>query len=138
MVITLFRGGSAITFPGGLHQRPNTWSYDGRDAWSLDVVGPSTPLRLFDPASDAEHLTFSRIGDAGRQGLFRVKWSEVTGRPVFHLALPVDSAGSGPPDYTASLVIENRVSLAGKRSERRLPYTSGSADSAVVRSSISL
>src|SRR5262249_30008021 len=31
------------------------------------------------------------------------------GRPVFHVALPVDSNGSSPADYTASLVIANRV-----------------------------
>jgi len=73
------------------------------------VVGPRTPLRLFDPAGDAERLAFSRIGDAGRLGLFHVGLSPVTGRPVFHVALPVDSSGSGPADYTASLVIASRV-----------------------------
>ncbi len=114
LVITLFRGDSALTFPGGLHQRPNAWSYYGHDAWSVDIVGSTTPLSLFDPASDAGHLTFSRIGDAGRQGLFLVTWSEVTGRPVLHFALPVDSAGSGPPDYTASLVVANRVKPRGE------------------------
>jgi hypothetical protein len=33
----------------------------------------------------------------------------VTGRPVFHLELPVDQRGWSPPDYTASLVIKDRI-----------------------------
>jgi hypothetical protein len=85
------------------------WNYHGRASWTLDVVGPRTPLRLFDPASDAELLSFSRIGDAGRRGLFHIGLSGVTGRPVFHLALPVDSSGWSPPDYTASLLIAGRI-----------------------------
>jgi hypothetical protein len=108
-VITLFRGDTAVTFPGGLHQRPGDWNYDDRTAWTLNVVGPKTPLRLFDPAADAPLLAFSRIGDAGRRGRFRVGLSDVTGRPVFHFALPVDSSGWRPPDYTASLVVAPRT-----------------------------
>jgi hypothetical protein len=109
LVITVFRGDTAITFPGGLRQNPMAWNYHGRASWTLDVVGPRTPLRLFDPASDAELLSFSRIGDAGRRGLFHIGLSGVTGRPVFHLALPVDSSGWSPPDYTASLLIAGRI-----------------------------
>jgi hypothetical protein len=122
-VITVFRGETANTFPGGLHQKPNTWNYSGHASWKLDVVGAETPLRLFDPASDAELLSFSRIGDAGRRGLFHVGLSGVTGRPVFHVALPVDSSGAGPLDYTASLVIKSRIdarreSIAGAKAVR--------------------
>ena len=108
LVITVFRGDTSVTFPGGLPQSPRAWDYYGHAPWTLDVVGPRTPLRLFDPTSDAELLTFSRIGDAGRRGLFRVGMSGVTGRPVFHVAMPVDSS-EGPPDYAASLVIADRV-----------------------------
>jgi hypothetical protein len=108
MAITIFRGDTGITFPGGVRQNPMAWNYSGR-TWLLDVVGPQTPLRLFDPASDTELLSFSRIGDAGRRGLFLLGLSGVTGRPVFHVALPVDPSGSSPPDYTASLVIKSRV-----------------------------
>jgi hypothetical protein len=109
LVITVFRGDSAVTFPGGLRQKPTAWNYSGRESWALDVVGPLTPLRLFDPARDAELLTFSRIGDAGRRGLFHVGLSGLTGRPVFHLTLPVDTSGWSPPDYTASLVIASGI-----------------------------
>ena len=96
LVITVFRGGSAVTFPGGQRQKPSDWNFSSAESWTLDVVGPRTPLRLFDPATDIERLTFTRIGDAGRRGLFQVGMSGATGRPVFHLALPVDSSGFEP------------------------------------------
>jgi hypothetical protein len=109
LVMTVFRGETGVTFPDGLRQKPTAWDYYGRASWTLDIVGPRTPLRLFDPASDAELLSFSRIGDAGRLGLFHVGLSGVTGRPVFEVALPVDSSGWSPPDYTASLAIAGRI-----------------------------
>jgi len=113
-VITLFRGDSAITFPDGLPMRPWDWNYYGRASWKLDVVGPQTPLRLFDPGADAARLAFSRIGDAGRRGLFRVGFSGVTGQPAFHFELPEYAAGPGGADYTASLVIVDRIRARGE------------------------
>ena len=108
-VITLFRGDSGVTFPGSVRARPTDWDFYGRGSWKVDVVGAQTPLRLFTPRADAPRLTFTRIGDAGRRGLFRVALSPVTGEPVFHLELPVDANGWSPADYTASLVIEDRI-----------------------------
>jgi hypothetical protein len=113
-VITLYRGGSAVTFPDALPLRPTDWDYYGRESWKLDVVGPRTPLRLFDPGADAARLAFSRIGDAGRRGLFRVGFSDVTGRPVFHFELPTHAAGPSGADYTASLVIADRIRARGE------------------------
>ena len=113
-VITVFRGGRPTTFPGGVTQRPWDWDYYSRDSWKLDVVKPGTPLTLFTPRTDASRLNFTRIGDAGRRGLFRLGVSDVTGQPMFHLELPVDTSGWSPADYTASLVIKDRV---GSRKE---------------------
>jgi hypothetical protein len=70
-------------------------------------------------------LSFTRIGDAGRRGLFRIGISDVSGRPAMRLALPVDSSGWSPPDYTASLVIRDRIAA------RRETITD--ADAVVVR-----
>ena len=124
-VITLFRGDSGVTFPGGLHLRPTDWDYYGSASWKLDVVGAHTPLRLFDPGRDAARLSFTRIGDAGRRGLFRVVVSELTGQPVFHFELPVDARSSSPPDYTTSLVVKDRI--------RARQESIGGADELVVR-----
>jgi hypothetical protein len=108
-VVTLFRGEAAVTFPDGLSGKPTDWDYYNHATWTLDVVGAETPVRLLDPRTDAGRLAFSRIGDAGRRGLFRVGFSEVTGQSTLHFELPVDERGWGPPDYTASLVIADRV-----------------------------
>ena len=113
-VITVFRGDSVMTFPSGQQRTPWAWDYHGRESWRLDVVGAGTPLRLFDPGADAARLAFSRIGDAGRRGLFRVAFSPVTGRPVFHFELPAYAAGPGGADYTASLVIKDRIRARGE------------------------
>jgi hypothetical protein len=108
-VITLFHGDSGLTFPDGVHHKPTDWSYYGRAFWKVDLVEPQTPLRLLDPAVDAARLAFTRIGDVGRRGLFHLVFSEVTGQPAFHFELPVSASGAGPPDYTASLVVQDRV-----------------------------
>ncbi len=108
-VIALYRSGAATTFPGGLRHQPGDWNYHGRDSWKLDVVNARTPLRLFDAGTDLGRLAFTRIGDAGRSGLFRVGLSDVTGRPIIHFPLPVDLKGWSPADYTASLVVADRI-----------------------------
>ena len=108
-VITLFRGDSSVTFPAGVHAKPTDWDYPGGASWKLDVVSAETPLVLLAPGRDASRLAFTRIGDAGRRGLFRLALSERTGQPVFQLALPVDSSGWSPADYTASLVVQDRI-----------------------------
>jgi len=108
-VVTLFRGDSRVTFPEQLPSLPWAWNYHSRASWTLDIVAPGTPLRLFDPRADAPRLAFTRIGDAGRRGLFRLSMSAATGQPAFHLELPVDSSGWSPDDYTASLAIADRI-----------------------------
>ncbi len=108
-LITVYRGDSTTTFPGATPGKPTDWNYSNQAAWRFEVVAKTTPLRLFDPGGDAARLTFTRIGDAGRRGLFRVALSPATGQPIFHLELPVDTSGWSPPDYTASLVIKSRI-----------------------------
>lgn len=124
-VITVYRGNTVTTFPDGVHRKPWDWDYYGRTSWPLDVVGARTPLQLFDPGPDAARLAFTRIGDAGRRGLFHLAVSAVTGRPVLHFELPVTPSGWSPADYTASLVIKDRI---GARQE-----SIGGADSLHLR-----
>lgn len=108
-VVSVYRGDSVRTFPDGVAALPTDWDYDGKTHWAFNVVSTHTPLRLFDPAPDADRLAFTRIGDAGRTGLFRLGVSPATGRPVFHFELPVTGSGWTPPDYTASLAIKSRI-----------------------------
>ena len=108
--ITVVRGDSATTFPERLHQRPWDWNYNGRDFWHAAVVSPATPIRLFTARDDVAGLAFSRIGDGWREGVFRVLTSPANGEPDFHLELP---RVRGPDDYTASLVVADRIAARG-------------------------
>jgi len=113
-VISTFRGVSVTTYPSGITRRPFDWDYYGGATWTLNIVTPRTPVVLFEPGTDATRLAFTRIGDAGRRGLFRLAISSETGRPIFHLALPVDSSGWSPPDYTAAMVVRDRIRTRGE------------------------
>ena len=107
--VTLFRNGTAVTFPGAHSGTPVDWNFNARDTWTFNVVHAETPLTLFDPGVDVPRLAFTRIGDAGRRGLFGVRLSDSSARPVFHFELPVDASGWSPPDYTSSLFIGERI-----------------------------
>jgi hypothetical protein len=108
-VVVHYAHGSAMTFPGAQPGQPWDWNFPGRASWRASVVAPGTPIALFDPGTDANRLSFTRIGDAGRQGLFNVSISPVTGRPVFQLRLPAGEGGRTLEDYTASLVVRKRI-----------------------------
>ena len=110
--ISVAHGDSVVTFPEGLHRRPTDWDFDGQQFWTTRVVRPEVALRLFAPAEDAVRMAFTRIGDGGRQGLFRLVPTGVAGAPVFHVELPV-AARRPLDDYTASLVVEDRVAARG-------------------------
>jgi hypothetical protein len=106
--ITVSRGNSGTTFPENISGRAWDWNFDGRRFWTTNVVRADAPVRLFVPADDAGRLAFTRIGDDIRRGLFRVTTSGRSGAPAFHLELPVMN-GWSPEDYSASLVVGDRV-----------------------------
>jgi len=107
--IVVSRRDSVTTFPSGVHARPGDWNFRGDAFWPLAVVTPSTALPLFEPLADVPRLAFTRIGDSGRRGIFRTVTSPRSGAAALHLELPVFN-GRGLRDYTASLVIRDRMS----------------------------
>ncbi|MFN8650996.1 MAG: hypothetical protein U0133_03730 [Gemmatimonadales bacterium] len=112
-VVIRYAGGAATTFPAGVSGTPWTWNYAAPESWPLAVVDSATPITLVAPERDAGSLTFSRIGDAGRRGLFSLGYSGATGRPALRLELPPGEDRRPLPDYTASLVVRERVAARG-------------------------
>jgi hypothetical protein len=110
--VSVARRDSAVTFPERTRGRPSDWDYSGATYWRTQVVRRDTPLRLFAAAEDVPRLAFTRIGDAGRQGIFRVLPSSASGAPAVHLELPVTN-GWSPEDYTAGLAVDDRVRARG-------------------------
>lgn len=108
-VVSVRQADSTVTFPEGIHRAPSSWDYTAGEVWRTMIVRPETPLRLLFPADDASRLAFSRIGDGWRQGIFRIVPSGASGETAFHLELPVGVDGINPEDYTASLVVLDRV-----------------------------
>jgi hypothetical protein len=110
--VTVVSRGAATTFPEGAHKRPWEWNYAGHALDESAVGEPATPLMLFSARDDVTRLAFSRIGDGWREGIYRVLISSADGEPVFHFELPRFD-GRGPEDYTASLVVSDRVAARG-------------------------
>ena len=108
-VISVRRGDTTRTYPEGLARGPWEWDFTTDQLWRTTVVLPETPLRLFLPGDDASRLAFSRIGDGWRQGIFSVVTSSASGEPALHLELPVGVDGIDPEDYTASLLVMDRI-----------------------------
>ena len=108
-VITVFRSDSTQTFPGPSAGQPWDWNYGGTDAWKLLVVDAATPLELFGAGRDAGRMAFTRIGDAGRRGVFRLGLSDATGNAVVRLSLPTGPSSVPLDDYTASMVVRDRI-----------------------------
>lgn len=108
-VISVRMGDSTVTYPEGIRRAPSCWDFHAESFWRTTIVRPETPLRLLHPAEDAPRLSFSRIGDGYREGIFRIVPSAATGEAALHLELPVNVGGINPEDYTASLVIKDRI-----------------------------
>ncbi|MDB4905455.1 MAG: rane of secreted protein [Gemmatimonadetes bacterium] len=108
-VVSVSAGQLTTTYPEAVARNPWAWDFYTGQVWHATVVSPRTPLRLLSPAEDASRMAFTRIGDSGRSGIFRVVTSAVTGEPAFHLELPMTTGADAVDDYTASLVIEDRI-----------------------------
>jgi hypothetical protein len=112
-VVSVRQGNSKMTFPEGIPRAPWDWDFHTESFWKTIVVHADAPLKLIAPAEDASRLAFTRIGDAIRQGIFRVVTSSVSGEAALHMELPVNVGGFNPEDYTASLVIRDRILSRG-------------------------
>jgi len=117
-VVSVRERGVTTTYPDGVRRDPWAWDFHTNGSWRITVVAPRTPLRLLVPAEDAERLAFTRLGDAGRQGLYRVVPSRATGELALHVELPGSDTGTSPPDYTASLVVDRRIAGRGATLDR--------------------
>ena len=58
-------------------------------------------------------LSFSRIGDGWREGVFQLVLSEESGQAALHMELPMNVGGISPEDYTASLFVGDRIASRG-------------------------
>lgn len=111
--VSVYEGDAVRTFPADVPRAPGDWDYGDRATREIMVVAPGTPLRLLAPGADVDRLSFSRIGDGWRSGIFSIVPSGASGEPAFHLELPVDVDGVTPEDYRTSLHVGERIRARG-------------------------
>ncbi len=75
--------------------------------YTTRLVKSDAPLVLFNPEADYRQLSFTRIGDNIRHGLFKLV-DESDKQKAFSLSLPM-TIDSTLKDYTASLIISERI-----------------------------
>ncbi len=112
-VVSVRRGDRTSTWPDRIARAPSDWDFDVNARWTTTVVPPRTPLALLEPARDAARLAFTRIGDGGRAGRFRIVPSAATGAAALRLELPAVDGPDQPDDYTASLHVGDAVAARG-------------------------
>lgn len=106
--ITVYQGNGCKTFPSGLNKSPYDWNFSGDQFWSMEVLPDSSPYCLFSPKDDISYLSFTRIGDAIRQGIFNLLPTSEDPRGAIVLQLPTDK-DPDLKDYTFSLFIGDRI-----------------------------
>lgn len=107
--VSVRTGDSARTFPEDVAREPYDWDWNASARlWTTTVAPAGAPVRLLSAGGDAGRLHFTRIGDGGRAGVFRVAPAAATGEPAIRLALPAPD-GRALADYTLSLDVTART-----------------------------
>lgn len=92
-------------------EKPTLNNSQNRNNYSTHVVKPTTSLVLFSPEVDYRQLSFTRIGDNIRRGLFKIVDGYDTQKAIsMRLPLSIDSSLK---DYTASFIIKDRIQARG-------------------------
>jgi hypothetical protein len=100
--------GKTINFPSGIDKAPYDWDYYKSKCWASKLVNPTTPVRILNPETDIDQLTFTRIGDGIRHGIFQVKPASHSGEAAFRLSLPL-SYDQNLDDYTISVPVGHKI-----------------------------
>jgi hypothetical protein len=107
--ITVYQDDLSTTFPEGTEGSPADWDFYSKEYWPLEVCSAIRPFPLFIAREDLEQLSYTRIGDHIRHGIFRLVEAGVPGTGALRLSLPSEQ-DRGLTDYTASLFIGDRIS----------------------------
>ncbi len=118
--IVVYDGTTKTNYPSGIAKSPADWDFYGAKTWTSHVVQPQTPLRLLTPGEDVGELSFTRIGDGIRSGIYKLIPASNTGEAAIHLELPL-SYDKSLEDYTISVPVKDKVlarqaDLAGAKS----------------------
>ncbi len=88
-------------------EKKHPWIPEEKSNYTTQIVKANAPLVLFSPEADYRQLSFTRIGDNIRHGLYKLA-DGPDKQKVFSMSLPMIIDPS-LTDYTASLIIKDRI-----------------------------
>jgi hypothetical protein len=106
--ITVTSDNKTLTFPGAVKNIPQDWDFYLPDQWQFSVLGKKLPLCLLNPEKDIEYLSFTRIGDGWRQGVYDVMPEADEGKTAIRLFLPF-TIDKSLDDYTMSVPVKEKI-----------------------------
>lgn len=99
------------TYPDNVAGQPGTWPFEARRSWRFSVTPASTPLNIFDPASDLARMAFPRLREDLRSPVFKLLPGETSADGALRLGVP--QVDGGPSSYGTGLYIGDRVRTRG-------------------------
>jgi hypothetical protein len=106
--ITVTSDNKSLTYPGAIRNVPQDWDFYAPNQWQFSVVGKKSPLCLLNPEKDIEYLSFTRIGDGWRQGVYDVLPAADEGKTAIRLFLPF-TIDKSLDDYTMSVPVKEKI-----------------------------
>ncbi len=106
--ISIYQEKVKTTFPSGIKKCPLDWDFYVTEFWPLEIACDDHSFPLFFPAQDYKNLSFTRIGDAIRHGIFRVMPMQNNQNGALRIWLPIEMDHT-LDDYTASLFVGDRI-----------------------------
>jgi len=107
-VISVYQGNNVTSFPSGLDKTPRNWDYYSSEAWNLEIIDNKQPLCIFSPKDDLSKLSFTRIGDNIRSGIFTLLPSDKDNKGVIKLKIPFE-LDKNLEDYSFSLFVGDKI-----------------------------
>jgi len=135
--VSVYEGGDARTFPGGVDGDPYRWDFTGRTTWQVPVVGADAPIVLFDARRDLDHVLYPH---PWQYVPFRT--DVVAGGEPERLALSAVVEDFAPPPHHFAvrtfLTAAERTRLGGISAEMVLRLRARAAGGAVDRVQVAL
>jgi hypothetical protein len=106
--IVVEEGKLVTNLPAGTHIKPDDWDYYDVQTFSGQITDANASISLVDPLADVSSISFTRVGDNIRHGIFNLVPGSEFQKAAFKLELPVDH-DKDLEDYTISIPVKNKL-----------------------------
>lgn len=117
-MISVYQGNNVTTFPSELDKIPTDWDFYINDTWNLKVIDNKQPIGIFSPKDDLSKLSFTRIGDNIRSGIFTLLPTDKDDNGLIKLKIPFN-LDKNLEDYSFSLFVGDQIKTLNNIDEIR-------------------